>query len=786
MAELVTFDPESPEFCQPHRVYLRERWTDPWEEEPGLYAQRIVWATAPAIGEASLYRRYGRGMLHSDTMFASIARVAKPRWYVKIEIDRLEEGEPLVWVGTIEITHDLLDGTELFPGEGEGETEALPTGRQIFQALGIEYLLQLQYLTVSAHRSAASSTISFIDRALTFNRDGQPNRSPGEGADEHVFWNQLDDAVHWRTVDIVSYLLAYHPPARWDDSFAIEWEIEEGSYDVLPDWDQPVLPAHDCTVWQLLTALVCRQRAYSFYLRLYTPEDPEELEKIQLVAFTFTPEDIPVDDEDPPTVIPANPRQYDVDVSQDASAHGTTIKESWVDRYDRVIARGARRRSVFTASFADGSLEKGWTTAAELAYDAGAVGWEGFDVDENRALAEQMNAEARGLRAVMDVYSRFVLGGDDWDLTVRSAFDPEVSVENQWPIAPVDDDPATEEDESEDGLAVYPLYRPELFVLPTIPFLGGYTYGGTEPALVEGAVPPHDERPPLVAFRIPGTTRWAAGETLSLGADPENNDDDIAAGRTHTFSVHATVPDRDRSVRLQVDGGPGRHVIVGTSWIGNEADVSPPAYSYATGMLVTLAVEDDRFCQAAWPAAAPELGEGESEPDVVRTLWIDCGDGYRRDWAVPYTVWSIDPETGNRLRVQADGLVLRNDTPELAKIARTAFAWYGQARRSVEFATNSIGFADSSEEGATNPIWLGDLVIHLANPFREEEALEVNTPITQIVVEIGFATGARPPANRIQYTTGFAEFDAVRLGGFRRVATRRGGIRTAGFARGRS
>ncbi len=717
--------------ARPHKVYVRPHWFAPWQQVPWLFADSLTWSLPPTIGQATLHWDFGRGMRQGENVVAQVARLAeRNRYFVKVEFDLtdLAANAYLRWWGTIEL-QGQADLALLKRGGAN-----IPSGRMPLVAFSLESLLYRTPIRKSVWRDNTSGAERTADRVYAFNPQGPDNKAIGNRSAAPGMFSYLFSSVvgepdeDWSTRDAVEYLIAHHRPLGVFDIPFPAMRLEAASDYLLPDWDNPSVECENKMLGELLDTLMPAGRGLGWRLVVDQESDPTDIAPDVLLR--------PVSHLGEPLVLPSgtlqpNPRRLAILADGNPDWH-VSFKDSSARRFDQVRVRGAVRSTTCTLSDADNSIEDGWTSAHETAYEAGFSadgGYAALDTAEK----QRRNAQARGRDELLGVYRRFAIPAA-WDQTVK------------------------------DGLGgggaqcVFPLYAPgsikfpvcprELRVLPTIPLLEGWNYEDlgdpaydltpTPPVRESGG--PHERLPPLVLFKIPHSDDDAADPRyiqiekvgLSMAIGPADADEEWA------LSGRVEVPESDRAVLVHVQGKP-QHAIA-------FLDFAPLAVDEAVGewdwhdALFTVALSDDRYCEGIYPADVDAMA------DVIgcrRELLLEAGDRYRLDWVVPGTVIAV-ATNGDLVRCVAGGWV-HDDRAQLESRAKLAYEFYGQTRRSVQVATASI---DSRRE-----ILLGDYL----ETIGTADAQTIGTVITEITLTI--PDGEASPT--IAYTTNYAELEPV-------------------------
>jgi len=722
--------PTTPRVVGPVRVYTKFRWADNWSEKDDLFCEEAVWTAAPSIGTATIHWHYGRICPTFETAFREIFRlVNQNRLYVRVEVpcDVDEPTSLRYWFGIIEVDEDILQG-EVYD---QLTDTATGTGEQTFTAYGLEHMLDRQFVNHAWYDSDGAGDIKQIPRAVIFNREGKPNRSPDESGGTYHFARTLDDAEFWTTRDIVKYLLRYHGPQDASDERKIKFELDEASamINAVPDWDRPTLDPTNRSTYSLLCSLIPRQRLVSFRLavELVLGEEEEDDEyRVKVKPFSFTDTAIP-------TIagqgdIPANTVEKLILCSRDPSGE-CEVKTTTAEQYDQVIARGARRRSVFTVGYNDNTIEKGWTDAQEEEYEKGASEVDGYDdasLDDQR----RKNQELRAKDALRDVFSRFTIP-ETWNQKVRNG----LGAGDERPVFIDDEDPPGAVDQ----------YVPELFVEKTLPLIDGVDYSADK--IEEETFDEEDkktEAPPLVLWKEPASGRYCNVERMSSDRPLLDEKEEW------NWSASVTVPDEYRGVRLNVSGAP-QHVVDHTDFAPLDADEEVGQHNWRNA-LFTVSMQDDRHAESEYPdddtVFLTVLG------DEVRRLHIEAGDKYRLDYVVPDTVVGVDDD-GTPLR--SEGGFVHDDREELDAIARIAWEWYSRERRVLYLATDQL----------THELEIGDMVTAINDQDADSlggHYFEIATPITEIRVNQSRGTTDAPPLPpRMRLATDAGQLDALVL-----------------------
>lgn len=726
-----------------HTVEFRRRWTDDWTAYANAHCTDAVWAASPTMPTATIVWPYGIVKTTESNAYQVATKVTVSRWYVRVtfvtDVDEAalaDEDDPdrgtKVWYGVVADVQDDQAGYV----ESGGTKYA--TGQQTLNCYGLEYLLD-QSSIKSSWYDVVEMMPEETDAAVTFNRDGRGNRSfarlPGEEIDNaYVFVDPSHSEVPtWSTRDIVRYLLRWQGPSKSSTyynrgiKFKLEWETR------LNHADAPVLPQEGVTVLSLLQRLIDRRRLMSFYLQV------NDDDVVELVPFSFTPTDIDLT-EWVTWIVPYNTSQKTIYYEQDELTRLAT-REVDVKAVDRVIARGAKRTSTCTMyvdeTLGSELLEPEWDTETggdEETYEAGAsnvTGYSTWDLKTKQA----RNQEVRSHEDLRAVYSWFRLSMF-WDGTVD--FSGTV-----FPVF-VDDE----------GRAVDDFYSGAIRILPYIPLYAGIEYGGMDPALGEPSDPAY--RRPFAIFKDPVTQRYLHGERIAELS--EGDFDPVGDGNNYRWSATVRAQNVLPIIEVNVSGEP-QHVIANTDFsplAGVDRELGQFDYrdiGTDRGMLVTLALEEPRYAEASYPAAGVPDDAGI---DAQRALVIWAGDDYRKDYVANLTVTDVDDD-GALVRTDTSYIkYVRDDTDQLAVMARMAYEWYTTDRSIVTLETKRL----------TNELSVGDMITTLGDITIDSYTTHshtVNTPITTIRIQTPRIRPGSLAEPTMTVVTGAAELDPMTL-----------------------
>ncbi len=737
----VTFGPGGIADTGRCRTYTRERWADAWVEEPYLFAEEITWCCAPAMPAASLRWDYGR-ILRSDGV--SWETVAKLDWtfprYVKIVAEcaydaDLETWSTRTWHGVLEMQVDQTDGAVV--DESGDVPLALPTGRQILTAYGMESLLSQQRAQFTTF-SDANGEQTCDGLRMTFNHRGVKNRSAlvDFAGDCYIFQAEPSVGEYWSTKEIVRYLLKYATPRDAFDIRSIRWQVRSGCY--LPDWDQPEIPLEGQTTLGILQRLLHRGRLLNWWCEVITDVDGDIVE---LVTQTIVEADLPTSLPGNHTIPEATRKLHLIyDTDQETRA---VCKDSGLPVCDQVIVRGRPVKYVGTFKYwsrgnsADKQFTPGWSTADETKYNEGAstsANYAGLDlVDQQR-----LNASARSSPALERVFSRWSLS-PAWRGKCSASDSPDTDVDLFVRY---------------DGEAAQPVPYSAIEIQSSLPLFYGVDYSGdtVSDIAAETTEEPQNEReymPPLIFFRredVDYAYAYVIGQEMGRAAETEIvSDEDQPAC---TVSCHV-VP-HSRSIDLRVTGKP-QHVIAVSGFTALPEDEITAAYVYQS-MRATLCLTNGLCVEERYPADAP------ASVDAVRVMEIEAGDQYEAVYVAPGAGVGI---TSAAEMARSDGGWIERPAGmrgQLKALAKIAYTWYSEPHFVLHLETTRLQGDDVLQ--------LGDLVVRVGDDTdpNNTHQRQILAPVTEIRLSWPTSDDAeQPPAPSMSLTTTAGELDPIQL-----------------------
>jgi hypothetical protein len=396
-------------------VHVKENWEDDWidiespsDEEiiahPSVGLERFKYldpisltlAASPGVSRVTFRYHAGRIKREDKLEFLNQPPIDPDRWFVRIAVTPTGGGpEYLLFIGHFSSEENDIGGKAVPARDVTINTiDQIPID-QHFCAYGLETILDRIPVSTSWCLNKAGDGASFtgpaapfeIGGALVFNerfgvglndfgnRTNMKKSSPA-GRDAYVFGGKLaggsgSDPAPWSAYNIVEYLNAYFVP----DWMKITIDVPDAGASSPPRspnvWyalDKSIYryDANGKSIRQVLDELISPRRGMGWRLRAVpgVEESGPGGEGFVIDVFTIVGADVVADD----TILPANPDQVQVPgyTVLDRQVHYSTDD---LTRYGMIRVVGEPVLTCFTVSFADGTLEKGWTADEEGAYE---------------------------------------------------------------------------------------------------------------------------------------------------------------------------------------------------------------------------------------------------------------------------------------------------------------------------------------------------------------------------------------------------------------------------------
>jgi hypothetical protein len=716
--------------AEAHRVYVKKKWLDDWEEVKHLYCDWLTIVAGPSISSAAFRWRHGVGMRPGEAAFATVDKLDKLRHFVKVEIDQAddEEGnpqEPIRWFGWLDEEERMPDGVVAHAGA------TTPTGEQALLAYGLESILDRQeittcwYLDVTAPNNPKEIQIGRALEANGENRlDDRGNRSKDLGANEtYLFAGNLakDQCAYWSTKTLLEYLVAYHAPTDAAGNPVIRLKLHDTAGRYLPDWDKPTVQLHGRSLKQLLDELLDRRRLLGYTLEV---EETGTVDGDFIVVRPFTYADIDINLPSG-NVFPSNDEQVEWVFDTAIDVERPTIRGSASQAFDQVVVTAGRIFCCGTISAKDGTLVAHWRPEEQTAYtrEPEDFGVHPLDPDD-RALREQRMRDYRASDRLARVFAYFGLP-PTWDGKVKDG--EEGTPHDLFPFTELGLDPEA------DGV----WYIPDLRFAHTLPLKDD----DTTPDRLKW-----EYRKPLVLLKVkePAARENTYAEVDKLAAAAGIEECGAGAGRNWGCSVRVQ-PDAPGLI-LRVHGAEQYAiasedfpVIMSTVLMENFG-----SFDWHDNLLATVALRADRMLEVAYPE------EVTADVDVVRRLRIDGSrlDASKRAelwWIAPGTVTSV--EDGKLQRAYPEGKLLRDDRPLLRDLARQAYEWYARPRQTISVTYRQLLGIFS----------IGDLVVQVGYGDTVEP---IRSVVTSVRIDLAQREGE---THRTSVATQWGELDVLRL-----------------------
>jgi hypothetical protein len=682
-----------PNLFKPHVVYTKQLWADPWSLRPYLRSPQCTFACGPDMSSAILEYQYGNIHRHDAIGYAVFTPLDLSDRYVKIEID----GGP-TWYGVV------VDSANDRGGEHEVNGVEVVRGTQVFQCRGLEFLLHRKVIDTSIVADGGGE--KRIGRAIGFNLGGGLSGSSDKignmddvqvsSAGTGLFAQNLAIAREWTAADILEYLRPYHVPTDLNGIDSLGWALGAGYRAILQNYT-PAMQVHDKTFFQVLNELIDRRRLMGWYVGV-TPiaETPE------IRVFTFNRNAVQL----PNQVIPANTNQVNWDFDQDNLVQRFILSTDDATRFDRIVARGEPQGGCFTVSVINGNLEPDWSDAQKTLYETGATTTAAYIASDDPYFRHSANQLARNTDDLRKVFRYY---------RVPPTFDGQVGANAIWP-------------------SYNPVLQGYNFIQPCEFWYPGLRFQDRLPLRIE-----HDYTNPLaVTDAMKNGSKWEYLRPFVFYQEPgesayyidrpnrgEMEDELESSGRFWAASLRMM----DDAFGIIVDA-PVAHLLGKDSFTpaddDDEKDYEAAIdYSY---LYATVFAEADAFVEAYWPANLLNV-------DYLKELIINVPNA-RLDYLVPGTYIGVDDDGA---AITTLGGFVRDDTEYLQNVARTAFEWYSDPRKSI-----SVTIRDLSQERVR-----GELILVVGGANNAET---INSVVTSCSYDMRGGTAT--------YSTQFAELDA--------------------------
>lgn len=324
-------------------VWVKPTWADAWTLLPFVKPLEYEDACAPELPTATFVWHYGSVQWQEVGGHVLCTPYDLQNWYIAVWAHR-DEGSWAAWIGIVE--------SQAF--EWHGVTTEIPvSGDEHFHAYGLEYLLDRRRIAGTyTDTNGVTPLMTTWPVNKRYDRGITPagNRSTNVGAlGTYVFGGTEE----WNALQFVQYVLAHFQPTN------VPFVLMGSALTVL----EQIKPAYEYegrTVRDVLNEFCNHKRGLSW--KLIT----SGAGNVIVFVFSELAEDLYAGG----ITIPRNPNQNTVDFADYVEVK-PRVMLSGLHRYDTIVVASEEKLKVcFTASFANGRLEKGWTDAEEAAYKA--------------------------------------------------------------------------------------------------------------------------------------------------------------------------------------------------------------------------------------------------------------------------------------------------------------------------------------------------------------------------------------------------------------------------------
>jgi hypothetical protein len=460
------------------------------------------------------------------------------------------------------------------------------------------------------------------------------------------------------------------------------------------------------------------------------------VDEIVLHVFTFLSANLTLPDGE---ILKANPNQRSLDFEHALDIVESTVCDTVMTKYHRVIARGEKRTTTLTEyvfEFPDREalLVKGWSAADQAEYKAGASGAADYSAltdDQKKA----RNAIARSSDRLNEVFRRYVfnpaLNADRWRGYVRDMFyttNPGSFGKFYWLRGDQSVEPYSSQVQSD-----YPAghdgrdYLASLRITRALPFYEQHDYSGTKLADFNyGTAFTANKHPSFIPPFVFVSTVLGDNEADWRFEMLDRLNRAWAAAGDRTWSARVAVLDTEPG--LEITAHPP-HFLSGNSDVGwgIMADHENPAINKGISyqfLQATICIELNEHVQ--WEEVLSEPPDNAPE----QVLIIPVPDA-RFDYVLPWTV--VEIKDGKAIQTTSGGFA-KNDMPRLKKVAKTAAQWYSKERQTLNLAFRQV----------RKLFQLGWLITDIGADYT----IGVNTPVTAITYSLG--DGGQAGTTRIE------------------------------------
>lgn len=497
----------------------------------------------------------------------------------------------------------------------------------------------------------------------------------------------------------------------------------------------------EMNLWDALNTVLNRKRGFGWRIayvgrpvnaahlndiRLGIPKKEDGLEVVEIEVFRVDDKDITLDTGD---VIPGNWRKLDIDCG-DSPSVDVKVRNSSMNRYDKVVVRGARVRCQFDAHFQstfnpedldlskiDESLllTESWTTTTQSEFLAGASNEPNYDdlpVNDARNWSDTIRRQPRYSNVFHNFYPVFygeIFKGVPSLLQANThnavasrdrAFWLAVcggKAENIPPMGECRFLRTTLLDENGNYADVE-----EPFTWTNGTKLGSWDVGAMNAV--------RKNSPPLVFFKDPTSGRYS-------DFTKADTFDEMKAAIARR-SWHGGVECLSDEFGLRLDGYSAQ--MMSTSLVGvpgGYADIVRADHDWLDiwehDFTACLAIETNEWCEEEFTDQLWKYSGGDGTVDLVpadsrdvrQVLYVDLGDQYRLDYIkygakygftedeILYATKETFPDAEIEYpegSLTPRRIILRDDRPRLRQVAQQIFSWHATPRRAVTLTFGNV------------------------------------------------------------------------------------------------
>lgn len=677
-----------------------------WTEVADLWCARLVRGLAPTVDQAELVWEFGT----LDGVRVEPLNLIGS--FVRIECD----DPALDWVGYV-----VEGGVERWQQESDGEdppAQRLAGGIETFTAVGLEWFLGRKLVVSDRVKTPGGTAV--VDRAIGFNNGEGDSRGPGEigvpgnkSTAAAAFELGKANRTTWKLWGAIEYLLDEHAPQDSAGNhepceFVLTAPASLQTY--LEAQNTPPTPTEGRSVLELLNALLDQRLGLTWRIEwadlsgwAVVAVDTLAASAVALPGSLTLPACSVQSTFAPDAFDELTQCRYRVNIER---------------QVDRVVVRGARRRSVFTVGVAAGTLEPAWSSAQETAYIDGFSGDGSYGslTDEEKKRANDRIREGADLERVYQAFripSTWNGQSNDGGAGTPGYACPEMAFGSTSSLGPGK------------------LSLPGLRLLPSTPLVVGWDYtNATAPTDADGTATNREfQRPFAVIDAGDASTQWRFVDAIN------STTEDAGSGSTVQRKVSYHLRTLAGEPAIQLSPGSGQaHALAKTHFDAGSPALSNQAteVNYDT-LRATVCAEWDEYCQGQSPLADPTT-------DPLDTLYIYIGERARQDYLAPGTIFDC---SNGALKTVTTGGLLRDDRNLCGQIARMAYEWYSTARGTLD-----VGF-----RGIIEPLAPGTLVTAIGTA---EAAETLNAVVSQVIYD--WQSGTTTLA------AGYQELDFARIG----------------------